>query len=215
VFEVAAKVSITLMALDITGGNGLANGPNGSNSNNGFGGGILNFGTLWVKNCTLSGNSINHSDGEGGAIYNTGNLTVSNSTVSDNSAYGDGGVADGGGIANNGGTVMVSNSTLSSNSAAYAGGAIFNYVGWKVTVINSTLSGNSATWSGGGIASYAAIVTISNTTLSDNSAEFGGAIRNIDDGALALTISTSLFLGNSPDNIDGPYTDGGGNTGLS
>jgi hypothetical protein len=215
VFEVAARVSVTLMDLDITAGNGLAN---GSSSNNGYGGGILNFGTLTVSNCTLSGNSVTYANAvsQGGAIYNTGTLTVSNCTLSGNSAAGgSGGIADGGGIANIGGTVTVSNSILSGNSAAYAGGGIFNYVGGKVTVINSILSGNSATWSGGGIATYAATVTIGNTSLSDNSAEFGGAIRNIDAGALALTVSNSLFSGNSPDNILGASTDGGGNTGLT
>jgi hypothetical protein len=213
VFEVAAKVSVTLTGLDITGGNGVAN-PSGSSGNDGHGGGVLNFGTLTVNNSTLSGNSVSHQDGEGGAIYNAGTLTVSNSTLSGNSAYGAGGVADGGGIANNGGTVTVSNSTLSGNSAAYAGGAIFNYVGGTVTVSSTTLSGNSASYAGGGIFNYAGTVRVSNSTLSDDSAGFAGAIYNNGD-ALMLSVSNSVFSGNSPDNIHGAYTDGGGNTGLT
>jgi hypothetical protein len=213
VFEVAARVSVTLMDLDITAGNGLA----GSSSNNGYGGGILNFGSLTVSNCTLSGNSVNYANAvsQGGAIYNTGTLTVSNCTLSDNSAAGgSGGIADGGGIANIGGTVTVNNSILFANSAVYAGGGIFNYVGGKVTVSNSTLSGNAAAWSGSGIFNYAATVTISNTSLSHNSASSGGAISNIDADARMLTVSTSVFTGNSPENILGAYTDGGANTGL-
>jgi hypothetical protein len=143
VFEVAAKTSVTLIGLDITGGNGVANNPGGATGNasggggggssgrDGQGGGILNFGTLTVSNCTLSGNSVN-----------------------DASVY----VCEGGAIFNIAGTVNVSNSTLSGNSAGF-GGAIYNYSG-------------------------------------------------------LIEVTNSVFSGNSPDNIYGPYTDGGGNTGL-
>jgi hypothetical protein len=215
VFEVAPKATVTLIGLDIIAGNGLANNSSGSNSNNGFGGGILNFGTLTVSDCTLSGNSINNANvAEGGAIYNTGVLTVSNCTLSANSAVSaTQGAVVGGGIANVGGTVKVSNSTLSGNSA-YDGGGIYTNYGGKVTVINSTLSGNSATHSGGAIWCYVGTVTVSNSTLSGNSASEGGAIYNVD-GAYAVTVSKSVFSGNSPDNIQGLYTDGGGNTGLT
>jgi hypothetical protein len=57
-------------------------------------------------------------------------------------------------------------------------------------------------------------VTVSNSTLSDDSAGFGGAIYNNGD-ALVLTVTNSVFSGNSPDNIYGAYTDDGGNTGLT
>jgi hypothetical protein len=224
VFEVAPNMSVTLTDLDITGGNGVA-GIGGSRSNNGHGGGILNFGTLTVSYCTLSGNSINDASVyvcEGGAIANiAGTLTVSNCTLSNNSvAGGKGGASSGGAIANIGdattatfATVTVINSTLSGNTAAWSGGGIFSYVDGKVTVSNSILSGNTATYEGGAIYGHVANMTISNTTLSDNSASSGGAISN-DDGPFMLTISNSTFSGNSPDNIAGGYKDGGGNTGL-
>jgi hypothetical protein len=236
VFEAAAGAVVTLMYLDITGGNGVANnsghatgnagGGGGSSGNDGHGGGILNFGTLTISNCTLSGNSVNDTSVyvcEGGAIANiAGTVNVSNCTLCGNSvAGGIGGGDSGGAIANIGdaatatrATVTVSNSILSGNSAAYAGGAIFNYVYGTVTVSNSTLSNNSAASEGGAIWTRdSGIVTVSNSTLSGNSAGFGGAIFNVG-GAYALTVSNSVFSGNSPDNIYGPYTDGGGNTGL-
>jgi hypothetical protein len=235
VFEVAPKTSVTLMYLDITGGNGVANNPGGgtgnaggggSSGNDGHGGGILNFGTLTVSNCTLSGNSVNDTSVyvcEGGAIANIGGtVNVSNSTLSGNSvAGGTGGGDSGGAIANipdaataTVPTVTVSNSILSGNSAAHDGGAIFNFTYGTVTVSNSTLSNNSAASEGGAIWTRdTGIVTVSNSTLSGNSAGFGGAIYNVD-GAYAVTVSNSVFSGNSPDNIYGPYTDGGGNTGL-
>jgi hypothetical protein len=226
VFEVAPKMSVTLTGLDITGGNGVTNNPGGSSGNDGHGGGILNFGTLTVSTCTLSGNSVNDTSVyvcEGGAIANiAGTLTVSNSTLSGNSvAGGSGGGDSGGAIANIGdaatatrATVTVSNSILSNNSAAHDGGAIFNYVDGTVTVSNSTLSNNSAASEGGAIWTRdTGFVTVSTCILSGNSAGFGGAIYNVA-GAYGVTVSNSVFSGNSPDNIHGPYTDGGGNTGL-
>ena len=57
-----------------------------------FGGGIINYGTATVSNCTLSGNSVSSSNGSadgrggGGGIYNGGTATVSNCTLSGNSA---------------------------------------------------------------------------------------------------------------------------------
>lgn len=226
VFEVAPTASVTFVALLITGGNGVAGNSGGSSSNNGHGGGILNFGTLTVTGSTLSGNSVNDTSVyvcEGGAIANIGGtVNVSNSTLSGNSvAGGTGGGDSGGAIANIGdaatatvATVTVSNSILSGNSAAHDGGAIFNYLYGTLTVSNCTLSNNSAASAGGAIWTRdTGFVTISSSTLSGNSAGFGGAIDNVG-GAYALTVSNSVFSGNSPDNIVGPYTDGGGNTGL-
>src|SRR5207253_76757 len=116
-------------------------------------------------------------------------------------------------------TVTVSGSTLSANSAFSEGGGIYNG-GGMVTVSGSTLSGNSALQGNGGGGIYngrsfvfshsiGGTVTVSGSTLSGNSAGFdGGGIFN--DGA--ATISDSVFCDNSPDDIFGAYTDGGGNT---
>jgi hypothetical protein len=52
--------------------------------------------------------------------------------------------------------------------------------------------------------------TLSNSTLSGNSAAIYGGGIFITGGT--ATVSTSVFCGNTPDNIDGSYTDGGGNT---
>ncbi len=156
------------------------------------GGGILNEGTLTVRDCTLSGNSTPEVDlrsggyitGVGGGIANLGTLTISNSTLSGNSA-GDWG----GGIENYDGSMTVSNCIVSGNFS-YLGGGIDNE--WTMTVRDSTLSGNSAV-GGGGIQNIGAL-TISNTTLSTNSAiGGGGGIFNIG----ALTISNSILSGNS------------------
>src|SRR5262245_38598959 len=55
VFEIQAVTTIS--GLTITGGIGRANNPSGATGFDGIGGGILNFGTLTVRDSTLSGNS--------------------------------------------------------------------------------------------------------------------------------------------------------------
>jgi hypothetical protein len=84
VFDVLNGVTGTLSGLTIS------NGQPGS----GYGGGILNYGTLTVSNGILSGNSASNY---GGGIYNTGTLTVTGSILSNNSAGIGGGISAGGG----------------------------------------------------------------------------------------------------------------------
>lgn len=187
VFEIASGANVTLKNLTITGGTGVANNPSGSSRYDGIGGGVLNFGTLTVSNCTLTSN---HSSGGGGGIDNyNGMLTVSNSTLSDNSA-----AYSGGSIFNYLGTVAVSNSTLANNSASY-GGAISGYSA-TVTVSNSTLSDNTA-FGGGGIYIFDGTLTVNNSSLSGNSVLQGvGGGGILDDGGSA-TISNSTLSNNS------------------
>jgi hypothetical protein len=221
VFEVAAKKNVTLSGLTISDGYGIAT-RGYLNPNDDKGGGILNFGTLTVSDCTISDNSAYgyENTGYGGGIYNAGTLTVSNSTVFSNSTenpapWGNSTTyADGGGIYNTG-TLTVISSTVSGNLAEYGGGI---YNAGTGTVSNSTLSGNIADFEGGGIYN-AGTLTVSGCTVSGNYAGYlngGAGIYNAGNSA-ALTVSNSVFSGNMvapdyPDNIFGPYTDGGGNT---
>ncbi len=154
---------------------------NGNSSSSDQGGGILNDGTLTVSNCTILGNS--------------GTSSVNN---------------EGGGITNFG-TLTVSSTSLSGNSAANGGG-IFNGDGNTLTVTNSTFSGNSVTAKGGGIYNLVGgTLTVSNSTISGNSGGEGGGIET---GSTTTTITNSIVAGNTAttnDDIDGTFTDGGGN----
>ncbi|HLM62264.1 MAG TPA: choice-of-anchor Q domain-containing protein, partial [Pyrinomonadaceae bacterium] len=85
------------------------------NSSAGFGGGILNVGTLNLISSTVSGNVNNGSDGHGrgGGIYTQGTVNIRNSTITDNaSPNGD----DGTGIYNDAAApITISGSIIAAN----------------------------------------------------------------------------------------------------
>jgi hypothetical protein len=143
IFEVDAGTTVAISGLTIVGGGGTRVGDGGviGTPYDGYGGAILNFGTLTLSGCNLGAqvfvpvqyNSANY----GGAIYNAGTLTVSDCFVWGNFA------GEGGGIYN-AGTLMVSRCNLVENSANGAGGGIYNAgTAAALTVSNSTFSGNS------------------------------------------------------------------------
>jgi hypothetical protein len=208
IFEVDAGATVAISGLTLTGGGGTHD-PFGGTGNpyDGYGGAVLNFGNLTISGCTLGGNTpVYYTPGDtaydtglrgntaefaGGAIANFGTMTVSACNVSNNSAFGDAfarGGGGGGGI-DNAGTMMVSGSHVVDNSAG-TGGGIEN--AGTMTVSGCYVQNNSAqTYIVGVVAD-------------------GGGIYNAGTAA-ALTVSNSIFSGNSPDNISSPYTDGGGN----
>jgi hypothetical protein len=106
-------VQVTLSGLTIEYGNGTQGGFLAA-LDDGMGGSILNYGTLTVTGCLVSGDSVNGNAYYGGGIYNAGTLTVSGSTVTQNIAQGGG--DPGGGIFNRG-TLTVLNSTVINNIA--------------------------------------------------------------------------------------------------
>ena len=200
IFELHAA-TINLSGLTISNGGGRATASADYSYLDGYGGAILVdvAAEVTISGCILSGNW----GGYGGAIYNRGGLTLSNCTLSGNSAV------YGGGICNAGASgLTVSGCTVSGNTAADDGGGIYN--AGSLLVSGSTLSGNSAIdflGQGGGIYNLGA-ATVSACTLSGNSTEYGGGgIVNYG----RLIVSNSQFSGNTPDNLLGPYTDGGGN----
>jgi hypothetical protein len=215
VMEVASGAELKLKKLAIT---------RGFINDRGAGGGILNFGTLIVRNTTFSRNSAGSGlGGGGGGIYNFGGtLTVINSTFCDNTAndgpgggilsvgtvtvtnsnfFGNSG-GIGGGIVNGGNSKLtVTNSTFSGNS----GSGIEN--GGTLTVTNSTFSGNSGEQSGGGIENGETL-TVTNSTFSGNSGSLGGGIDN--GGNATLTVTNSTFSDNSATGNTGYGGSGGG-----
>ncbi|MCH8852183.1 MAG: right-handed parallel beta-helix repeat-containing protein [Planctomycetes bacterium] len=159
-------------------------------------------GVLTLKHLTVSNGSV--SDWGGGGILNLGSLTLTDSTVSGNLAG-----CCGGGILNHG-ILTMTGGTLSNNEVStFHGGGILNLNTATATLTNSTISGNFSSFHGGGIAN-AGTLTLINSTISGNvTGNPGGGGFWTSGGVLTLTQST--VCGNLPDQIDGIYTDNGGN----
>jgi len=127
VFLVDPTVTASISGLTISGGNA------GAFDNNG--GGLANFGTTTLTNCTVSGNSAGF---RAGGLYNGGTLKMTNCTVSGNSATGGG--VDNETYFNQGATAMLTNCTVSGNS----GGGLVTH-GAPVTLTNTIVAGNAGT----------------------------------------------------------------------
>src|SRR5262249_302445 len=149
VFEVAPNTTVSLSGLSIINGSGYASAQDpGYALWDGYGGGILNLGTLTLSACTIYNC---YALNQGGGIYSDSTLTVSGCTVYGNRA------ADGAGIATRGTATIVS-STISNNNASDTspgsyqpdgeGGGISN--GGTLTLSGCTVSFNYSNWEGGG-----------------------------------------------------------------
>ena len=131
------------------------------------GGGIVNRGTLVVKDTTLAGNN---ADRDGGGLVNLGgSLTVINSTFANNGAG-----RVGGGLANIDGKLTVTNSTFSGNAAENGGGLFSN----EPSLLRNTLFANSV--SGGDCASTAALALASTNNLIETNNGCGTPISAAD-----------------------------------
>jgi hypothetical protein len=204
VFFIPRGVSVTLEKLTIRYGHvGLYS----------DGGGLLNDGTLTLKNSTVRGNTA--PNGGGLANFSDGTLTLTQSTVRGNSA-----TNIGGGLAN-WGTLTLTQSTVRGNSATNGGGLYNDYdFDDTLTLTQSTVSGNSATNGGGLYNTGYATLTLTNSLVASQSA--GGDCRNVDteailshgynldsDGSCQLTAPTDRP---GVDPLLGPLQDNGGPT---
>ncbi len=100
VFRVGFGSAASLIGLTVTGGSSFSSG-----------GGLANYGTVTLTDCTVSDNSGT----DGGGVFNSGTATLIDCTISGNSAYLGGGVYSYG-------TLTLTACTISGNSALYHGG---------------------------------------------------------------------------------------------
>ncbi len=169
-----------------------------------YGGGIY----CWDSNptitdCTISGNTANWGVG----IYCNSNSspTITDCTIESNTANYGGGI-----YCHNNSNPTISNCTISGNTANYDGGGGIYCWNSNPTITDCTIEGNTSTFSGGGIyCTSGSNPTISGCTITGNTANYGGGIYCY---ASNPTISDSEICGNEPDQIYGPWTDGGWNT---
>lgn len=144
------------------------------------GGGVVNFGNLWLIQSRVTGNRITTSLGTRGDVFGAGiynahgaSLELIESWVDDNAfqlerhpsaAYqGEGGA----GIANRG-RLEIRRSTVFNNRFARTGGGIYERGSELVLIDSSTISGNFAQDSGAGIDAHRALVQLRNSTVVNN-----------------------------------------------
>jgi hypothetical protein len=145
------------------------------------GGGIMNYGTLTVRNCVVTDNSAR---GGGGIDNRRATLTIISSTIRNNVARGDGPRGEecggGGGIKCSSGTMRLINSTVTSNQAGIRstglGGGVCTGCGCEAGIVNSTISGNEAAKYGGGVSAMGTVSIINSTISGNKTGAFGGGI---------------------------------------
>jgi len=210
VFQVDTLVTASISGLTITGGNSANS--SGGVLFPGSGGGILNYGSLALTNCSVSGNTAVSGEptgtGNGGGVDNYGTLALTNCTVSNNSSGG------GGGLFNNHGTATLINCTVSDNSGLADGGDVSNYLG-TLTLAGCTVSGGSTRYGGGGVSNVEGTISLTRDTVTGSSARVGGGVSNYSGTA---TLTRCTVSGNSASSLvlggGGMYNSGASGTAM-
>lgn len=153
VFEIYPGTVVTITGLIIANGNMRDNG-----------GGIFNWGTLVLQECSIKNNTSGGPSVSGGGIFNYGTLAANRISVSGNTTTG-----AGGGVYNRTGAhALINEATIISNTAGIGGGGIFNHgdaVVSNTAIVSNTASGDG----GGGVYVYTGgTFNLSNSTLSGN-----------------------------------------------
>ncbi|HTQ02170.1 MAG TPA: choice-of-anchor Q domain-containing protein, partial [Casimicrobiaceae bacterium] len=158
--------------------------------------GIVNAGTLVVRNSSILRNAAGSAGG--GVFSQQGAMTVTNSLVANNAA------GAGGGIYVVQGHVALVNSTISNNVATSHGGGVGMAPLASVSTIevfNSTIAGNLVTagspTAGGGVENLGGTVRLQNTLLANNfigtnASDCVGAIVSLDYNWLQTTAGCTL-----------------------
>ena len=145
--------------------------------------------------------------GGGGGIhcgYNS-SVTLNGCTISGNLS-----LTTGGGINCLSGNLTLSTCTITNNVCeAIGGGGIYcgNSGGM---LIDCTISNNTANGAGGGAYFHGQTVSLSDCTILDNSASTDGGGVSITSSSNTI-IANTIVCGNAPNQIDGSWTDNGGN----
>lgn len=186
----------------------------GNVSEGGFGGGIMNAGTLDASDTSITGNEA-WTDGEGAGIHNTGSMELNACSVSYNlvgyegngifttgtlamtGCTVEGNVAEGngGGVHLAGTSVSLTGCTVSGNTSGLNGGGIYQESG-SLSLINSTIAGNEAREDfGGGIYSNGGTLSAVSCTIAGNQAVYeGGGLHVVP--AAQLTLNNTIVAGN-------------------
>jgi hypothetical protein len=180
IFDVAARGRLTLANLTVANGN----------SGNEVGGGILDEGTLVLRNVRLTGNTA--PSGGGLAAQNGAHATISFSQLDGNNA-----AAIAGGAIDNSADLVIDHSRVTGNTAHDFGGGVFTMSPGTSRISHTVVARNVAGRTGGGIDNTmgaSTVLTLDRVVF--NSAGSGGGIFN--GGTIQLRFTLVAF--NSPDN---------------
>jgi hypothetical protein len=177
---------------------------NGSAPRGSFGGGIANYGTLYLNYCTVASNS-------GSGIYNSqGTLKLYLCSVYGNSNTN----GFGGGINNVAGAVTIYGSRIDVNTAQFGGGIANQSGTGSLTIATDPVSGtasdvssNSATADGGGIWSEGTLTMTGGYLGSNKAAGNGGGVFLLDTGVNGATLTSVAIQSNQ---ATGANSNGGG-----
>jgi hypothetical protein len=160
-----------------------------------LGGGIANFGTLYVTSATISDNFAF----QGGGLANFGEAIIVASTFDGNEAL------DGGGGIFSDAPVQLSltDSTVSNNAATYGGGIAF-FGQHVLSVTSSLLTENMAFEDGGGVFSVGSD-RFSNSTLNANRAARGGGLFHPTNEHEAHLFHTTIAANEATEEGGGLY----------
>ena len=235
-FAIEGGVTASLSGLTISGG--FRYGSYGGLGRNGSGGGLVNYGTATLTDCTISGNSVQGAGylpgvGVGGGLFNVGTVTLAGCTITGNVAVGNFQDGNGGGLFNSG-TATLADCTISGNDAAGStrngyyngagnGGGLWN--DGTVTLADCTIIGNVAnagsfdggSGNGGGLSNYDGTATLAGCTITGNYADgtiygagSGGGLES-NGSAANLFLSDCTISGNDAKSFFyGNYVMGGG-----
>lgn len=149
------------------------------NSTTGDGGGgvLVNYGSYFISNTTISYNSAQL--GGGGVYFMSTSETVVNSTILENMAH------DGGGFYIDSSPTSLLNVNVTGNSGQGLGGGLY-VASTNVNISQSNIENNFA-FSGGGIIVQIGSISVENSTLILNRAVFfGGGILAIQSPATSI-----------------------------
>jgi hypothetical protein len=174
----------------------------GNNTNDGYGNGIYNEGTLTVDDCTISENGLDAPGAPyGGAIYNGGTLTVTNSALTGNRANSGAGLYE----ISSAAAITLTGCDISDNvavpDAAYEaqGGAIYSWSDAEFDVTDCTIRNNSGAVNGGAVYLLSTTAVFTDCEISGNSASAGGGgiYNSSAQGDATLTLDNTDVTGNS------------------
>lgn len=197
IFNIESNATVTLNNITLKNGN--------VSSDNGFGGAIINNGTLHINNCTIE----NCTAFNGGAIYTSGYYTINQSQFNNNESTNYGGAIYHKGFSNTTQTQIL-NTQFIANTATNDGGAIYTdgFGGSSSPIIvNNIFRMNIASDKGGAVYSngYLGISSPSflNCTFMENMAETDGNVIYVygSMGEAHATIENSIVWNNiNPEN---------------